>query len=442
MTRTIVAVSTTPGVSGVAVVRVSGPDAGAVIDRLAGRRPSPRFASLRTLRDPLSGEPLDQALVLWFPSPRSFTGEDMAELHVHGGRAVVASVLAAVLRAGNIRPAEAGEFTRRAFENGKLDLAQIEGLSDLLKAETEGQRRQAFRIMAGALTAQAESIRSRIVPALALLEAAIDFPDEDDVAVDAAEQARKHVMAAVSELDGALNAGERGERVRDGMSVVIVGAPNAGKSTLLNAIAGRDAAIVSPDAGTTRDLIEVHLDLGGQAVAFVDTAGLREGADRVEAEGVRRALARAAQADLVLWLDPTGRFDPPYPKDEQMASAAVWPVVSQVDRSSSRLITASARRISAVTGEGLATLLDDVKRFLEHRVGGETAVVVRTRHRAAFAEARHSLAAALLRDDWSSAPEVVAQHVRDASDALGRISGRVDVEAVLDLVFSEFCIGK
>ena len=299
---TIFALSSGHGRAGVAVIRVSGPMAGVVIERMAAPRPKPRFAAFRTIAHPGSGEVLDQALVLWFPAPKSETGEDMAELQVHGGRAVIAGVLGAIGSIAGCRPAEPGEFARRAFENGKLDLTGIEGLADLIDAETAAQRRQALRQADGALARLYGGWRAELIEAMALLEAAIDFSDEGDVAHDAETMARAKVAALADAIARHLDDGHRGELVRDGFQVVLAGAPNSGKSSLLNALARRDVAIVSDEAGTTRDIIEVKLDLEGLPVVVSDTAGIREAAGKVEQEGIRRALQRAKQADLVVWL--------------------------------------------------------------------------------------------------------------------------------------------
>src|SRR5450830_1375000 len=286
----------------IAVVRISGPRAGDALKALTGKIPEPRKVGLARVRDPQTAEIIDEALGLWFPGPNSETGEDMAELQLHGGRAVIAAVLAALSQLEGLRPAEAGEFTRRGFENGKLDLTAVEGLADLVMAETEGQRRQAFRQMKGLLGSRAETWRQRLIQALALVEARIDFFDEADVPADLVAPALSIAHELEGEIALALADGGRGERLREGLVVAIAGPPNAGKSTLLNRLAKREAAIVSPYAGTTRDVIEVHLDLGGLPVTLLDTAGIRETEDPVELEGVRRARARAASADLVLWV--------------------------------------------------------------------------------------------------------------------------------------------
>src|SRR5215469_3672802 len=299
---TIFALSSGRPPAAIAVVRVSGPQAGAALEALIGKIPEPRRAALARLRDPDNQEIIDEGLALWFPGPRSETGEDTAELQLHGGRAVIASVLAALGRIEGCRLAEAGEFTRRAFENGRLDLTRVEGLADLIGAETEAQRRQAFRQMRGLLGDRAEAWRTAIIEALALVEARIDFPDEGDVPEDLIRPALVRAKELRDEITQALADQRRGERLREGLVVAIAGPPNAGKSSLLNRLARRDAAIVSPFAGTTRDVIEVHLDLAGFPVTVLDTAGIRESSEPVEQEGVRRARERAAAADLVLWV--------------------------------------------------------------------------------------------------------------------------------------------
>src|SRR5512144_1170325 len=303
--ETIYALSSGRPPAAIAVVRISGPQAGDALNALIGRIPDPRKAVLARIRG-RDGEIIDQALALWFPGPQSETGEDVAELQLHGGHAVVAAVFAALSQIDGLRMAEAGEFTRRAFENGKLDLTAVEGLADLVMAETEGQRRQAFRQMTGALKDRSENWRTQLIQALALVEARIDFSDEADVPQDLVTPALQIARSLEGDIASVLADGNRGERLREGFVVAIAGPPNAGKSTLLNRIAKREAAIVSPYAGTTRDVIEVHLDLDGVPVTFLDTAGIRETDDPVEREGVRRARERAAGADLILWIVEAG----------------------------------------------------------------------------------------------------------------------------------------
>jgi tRNA modification GTPase len=299
---TIFALSSGRPPAAIAVVRVSGVQAGPALQRLTGSVPKPRQAALVQVRDPATGEAIDEALALWFPAPRSETGEDVAELQIHGGHAVIAGVLDALGTIEGCRLAEPGEFTRRAFENGRLDLTAVEGLADLIAAETPAQRRQAFRQLKGLIGDRAEAWRRRLIEALALVEARIDFSDEADVPEDLIGPALHAAQQLRGEIGTALADGSRGERLRDGLVVAIAGPPNAGKSTLFNRLARREAAIVSPFAGTTRDILEVHLDLEGYPVTLLDTAGIRDSAEPVEQEGVRRARERAASADLVLWV--------------------------------------------------------------------------------------------------------------------------------------------
>ena len=329
---TIFALSSGRPPAAIAVVRVSGPRAGVALEKLIGRLPEPRKAALARVRDPASGEVIDEALALWFPAPRSETGEDVAELQLHGGQAVIAGVLDALGMIEGCRPAEAGEFTRRAFENGRLDLTAVEGLADLIAAETPAQRRLAFRQLKGLIGDRAEAWRRRLIEALALVEARIDFSDEADVPEDLLGPALHAAQQLRDEIAGVLADGRRGERLRDGLVVAIAGPPNAGKSTLLNRLARREAAIVSPYAGTTRDVIEVHLDLDGYPVTLLDTAGIRDSAEPVEQEGVRRARERAAAADLVLWvIDPSagGVAANEYP--ENLVNAEVWLIRNKID---------------------------------------------------------------------------------------------------------------
>jgi tRNA modification GTPase len=434
---TICALSSAAGRAGVAVIRVSGPLAGEALRALAGTLPLPRRASLRSLKDPRSGTRLDRGLALWLPSPNSFTGEDMAELHIHGGRAVVGGVINALLSLPGMRLAQPGEFARRGFENGKLDLTEVEGLADLINAETEAQSRQALAQSQGSSRALFEAWRDELVKAQALTEAGLDFADEADVAADAAV----HADAIAAKLIGAISeqlADRRGERLRDGFRVVIAGPPNAGKSSLLNALARRDVAIVSEEAGTTRDVIEVHLDLGGLPVIVTDTAGLREAGGAVESEGIRRALAKAASADLVLWLvDATEpQWNPP--PELLTAGAEVVPVVNKVDLASGQGTEALA--ISAKTGEGISQLVEQLSsRASEGLPTGEPAVVTRARHRSELEAAVEALERYRCE---KGGPELKAEELRLAARHLGRLTGRIDVEEVLGAIFSEFCIGK
>lgn len=436
MSETIFALSSGRGPAGVAVVRVSGNRAGAAVLQLTGQDalPAPRVAALRALRDPETGEMIDQSLILWFPAPASFTGEDVVEFHVHGGPAVVSGVLAALARQDGLRPAEPGEFTRRAFLAGKMDLTQVEGLADLINAETEAQRRQALRQMQGVLTDLYEGWRTRLIRALAYVEADIDFSDEDDVPEHVSAQVRGAIEALSGEIAQHLADGSRGERLRDGLSVAIIGKPNAGKSSLLNALAKRDVAIVSNIAGTTRDIIEVHLNLGGYPVTLIDTAGLRETDDPVEAIGVARARARAEAADLRLHLTPFG--EEPAPVDENTLA-----VITKVDLGDTASTGAQDGRfyISVMSGAGLGDLVAHLADWAGKALsGGESVLLTRERHRHALENCRVHLESAQFQPDLV----LMAEDMRLAARALGRITGRVDVEDLLDVIFRDFCIGK
>lgn len=415
-----------------AVVRVSGPEAGQVLEALAGGLPAPRLAALRQLKDAAGGQ-IDDALVLWFPAPKSFTGEDVAELHLHGGPAVIEAALAACLALPGVRLARPGEFTRRAFEHGKLDLTEAEGLADLIDAETEGQRLQALRQMEGALGRLYEGWRARLVEAMALLEAAIDFPDED-LPEDLAARVGPLISSLKQEMETHLADGWRGERVRDGYRIAILGAPNAGKSSLLNALARREAAIVSDIPGTTRDVVEVRLTLAGFPVWLADTAGLREAADQIEAEGVRRALERAEAADLRLGLVEVGGEPDP------ALQAALKPGDILI-RSKADIGVGEGVAISAKTGAGIAELEVLLAERVAQALGArEVPALTRARHRALAEEAAAALAAA--QASLAQGPELAAEDLRRAADHLGRLTGRIDVEHLLDSIFSSFCIGK
>ncbi|MGA8390475.1 MAG: tRNA uridine-5-carboxymethylaminomethyl(34) synthesis GTPase MnmE [Pseudolabrys sp.] len=525
---TIYALSSGRPPAAISVVRISGPRAGVALKTLIGRIPDPRKAALARVRG-RDGEIVDQALALWFPGPQSETGEDVAELQLHGGRAVIAAVIAALSQVDGLRPAEAGEFSRRAFENGKVDLTAVEGLADLVMAETEGQRRQAFRQMTGALRDRSENWRTQLIQALALVEARIDFSDEADVPQDLMTPALQIARSLEGDIASVLAEGNRGERLREGFFVAIAGPPNVGKSTLLNRIAKREAAIVSPYAGTTRDVIEVHLDLDGLPVTLLDTAGIRETDDPVEIEGVRRARARAAAADLILWVveagdasrhdeagnalrsrdevgssaysrgvgvgiparplgdGEAGRGTHLSPNASGLSSTAsgrtpVWLIRNKIDlhqalsernersvqskgnsEQSVRVnrplknignktltekseleftLNESEFDISAKTGEGFDVLLSALARHTEKFLAGaESALVTRERHRLALQDALAALRRALA-PDLSSREDLLGEELRLAARALGRLTGRVDVDDVLDVIFRDFCIGK
>jgi len=450
---TIFALSSGRPPAAIAVVRVSGPRAGGALEKLIGRLPGPRKAALARVRDPQSNEIIDEALALWFPAPHSETGEDVAELQLHGGQAVIAGVLNALGRIEGCRPAEAGEFTRRAFENGRLDLTAVEGLADLIAAETQAQRRLAFRQLKGLIGDRAEAWRRRLIEALALVEARIDFSDEADVPEDLVGPALHAAQQLRDEIAGVLADGRRGERLRDGLVVAIAGPPNAGKSTLLNRLARREAAIVSPYAGTTRDVIEVHLDLDGYPVTLLDTAGIRDSAEPVEQEGVRRARERAAAADLVLWvIDPSagGLAANGYP--ENLANAEIWLIRNKVDLADVRSCERFAKHgssealfilsISALTGQGFDALSAALSAYAKtYFASTEAAVITRARHRHALEETVAALDRAVVRDD-ANGEELIAEDLRAAATTLGRLTGRVDVEDILDVIFRDFCIGK
>jgi tRNA modification GTPase len=439
---TIFALSSAPGRSAIAVFRVSGPAAGLVLDHMAPPRARPRTAALRLIRHPETGELLDQGLVLWFAGPRTETGEDMAEFHVHGGRAVTQGMLRALAAIPGARLAEPGEFARRAFENGKIDLTQAEAIADLVDAETEAQARQATRQAGGATARLYESWRTRLVEALALTEAAIDFSDEGDVGERTSAQARGIIAALAPEIARHLDDGRRGEILREGFQVVIAGPPNAGKSSLLNAMARREAAIVSEEAGTTRDVIEVRMDLGGLPVVLTDTAGIREAQGAVEREGIRRTLVRVRGADLVLWL--TDATDPSPLPPELLQGGDILSVHNKIDLLDGQVAHGSAdegHRLSVRTGEGLPELLAVIEVRARGRVGAtEAPVITQARHRQQLEICRQALEAYLR--GQPSELELRAEDLRRAGTALGRITGRVDVEDVLDQIFGRFCIGK
>ncbi|MGI8527161.1 MAG: tRNA uridine-5-carboxymethylaminomethyl(34) synthesis GTPase MnmE, partial [Pseudolabrys sp.] len=459
-----------------------GPRAGAALEALSGRTPKPRQAALAIVRDGSQNPPeeIDQALVLWFPGPNSETGEDTAELQLHGGRAVIAGVLAALGKIEGLRPAEAGEFTRRAFENGKLDLTKVEGLADLVMAETQAQRRQALRQLKGLLGDRAEHWRQRLIAALALVEARIDFSDQD-VPEDLLSPALAIVRELFNEIGAVLAQGNRGERLREGMIVAIAGPPNSGKSTLLNRLARREAAIVSPFAGTTRDVIEVHLDLDGYPVTLLDTAGIRETDDPIEMEGVRRARERAAQADLILWVvdssDLSSASAPP-------SEADVWLIENKIDLVGSRnesstiknepkssnqsltplkgsfttsrvqvnetkftcnenkFISKNCLPVSAATSAGIPDLIAHLAAQAREFLGSaEPALITRARHRAQLQAAQEALHRSQ-QPPVAVREDLLAEELRLAAQALAKLTGRIDVEDILDVIFRDFCIGK
>jgi tRNA modification GTPase len=426
---TIYALATARGRSGLAVVRISGPQAFATGAVLCGSLPDHRVAGLRRLI--WGGELLDEALVLCFAEGASFTGEAVVELHTHGGPAVIGAVLRALADQPGLRLAEPGEFTRRALENGVLDLAQVEGLADLIDAETEAQRRQAVRVLSGSVGKKVDGWRRDLIRAGALLEATIDFADED-VPVDVSPEVLALIDGLVADLGREAAGVKAAERIRDGFEVAIVGAPNAGKSTLLNQLAGREAAITSEIAGTTRDVIEVRMEITGLPVTFLDTAGLRETEDRLEQAGIDRALARATVADLRLFLTDGSAIPGLQPDGDDLV------VLGKSDtRSSSDFLS-----VSGLTGQGVPELMARIGEILQRRVGSAGALV-RERHRVAVTTAIAALAesrAEVVRDD--SRVELAAEHLRRAVRALDALVGRVDVDDLLGEIFASFCIGK
>lgn len=451
---TIYALSSGRPPSGVAVVRLSGPQASAALQALSGTPlPPPRSASLCALRDPDTGELIDRALTLWFPAPASFTGEDVVELQLHGGVAVISGVLEALARLPGLEPAEPGAFTRRAFDNGKLDLTRVEGLADLIAAETPAQRRQALRQMGGGLENLYDGWRDRLVRLLAHTEADIDFSEEEvDVAAGLPTKDAGQVATLARELTDHLADNRRGERLREGLTVAVIGPPNAGKSTFVNMLAKRDVAIVSAIPGTTRDLIEVPLNLGGYPVTLIDTAGLRVASDEIEQAGVARARARAAQADLQIGLLPLA---------DALAGAEVdWPAATEGDKAPARLLLRSMSDLaepaaadgatdsggvptltcSVRTGQGIEAVLGWLSTWAGQELAvGEAPLITRARHRDLLQRCRDALGDAVTADG-----DLVlrAEHLRAAVRALGRITGRVDVEDLLDIIFRDFCIGK
>jgi tRNA modification GTPase len=439
--QTIFALSSGRPPSAIAVVRVSGPQARTALTTLAGKMPEPRLGTRRLLRG-TDSRPIDDAVVLWFPGPASATGEDVAEFHVHGGRAVLTALFAALSAMADLRAAEPGEFTRRAFENGKLDLTEAEGLDDLIHADTERQRRQALRQLKGLLGDKARDWRARIIEASALIEAGIDFSDEGDVSTELIAPALAKVRSLLGEIEEVLAAQGRSERLREGLVVAIAGPPNVGKSTLMNQLARREVAIVSPHAGTTRDVIEVQLDLSGYPVTVIDTAGIRETDDPVEQEGVRRARARAAEADLVLWMS-----DPQHDGIPHQGDAPIWRVHNKIDlgaaakRSAGILEDMAEFRISASRGDGVAELVAGLVAFAENYFGSdEGALIGRERQRKLLQQTAASLQRSIAAIGLGE--ELVAEDLRAAAYSLGRLLGRVDVEDILDVIFREFCIGK
>ncbi|MEA1937833.1 MAG: tRNA uridine-5-carboxymethylaminomethyl(34) synthesis GTPase MnmE [Pseudomonadota bacterium] len=435
--QTIFAPATGRATGAVAIVRISGPATDAVLADVAGSLPAPRHAALCTLIDPDTNESIDRALVLRFSGPASYTGEDMAEFQIHGGRAVTAALIRVLTARPGCRPAEPGEFTKRAFLNGRLDLAEAEGVMDLVSSETDRQRRQALAQMDGALSRQVEDWRAALIAILALAEAGIDFAgDEPDVDENVSEAARERIGPLADSFARHLAAARGGEILRDGVRIAILGAPNVGKSRLLNTLARRDVAIVSERAGTTRDVVEVHLDLAGIPVILADTAGLCDAECEIEQEGVRRARLTADTADLkLLVFDTTDAKATRAILAEQIDDRALL-IANKCDLAAPPEDADVA--LSAATGEGIDALLAVLGARLDNLLGFEPALLTRVRHRAALTEA----AEALERAKTADISELMAEDIRLATAALGRLTGHIDVEQVLDAIFSEFCIGK
>ena len=441
--ETIYALASGIGVSGLQVFRISGPQSGAVLKALTGHPlPSPRMATYTKFVQPDAGTDLDQGLILWFPAPASYTGEDVAEVHAHGGRAVRDAFLTAFSKVSGVRQAEPGEFTRRAFENSKLDLTEVEGLADLIEAETDAQRRQALRQMQGALGRLYESWREDLIKSLAHVEAVIDFADEE-LPEELDSKANERIARVLQEIQDHLADGHRGELLRDGVSLAIIGPPNAGKSSFLNHLAQRDVAIVSSEPGTTRDIIEVHLDLAGYPVVVADTAGLREGQSDIESEGIRRALERANNADLKIYLCDQGSWPPDEDDLKRVLDDQTILAVNKMDLGdigdATEILGHRIYPISVRTGDGIETLLSVLEVSVSEQFGAsESPALTRERHRRALEECQAHLGSSLS----VSESEFRAEELRLGVRALARITGRVDVEDLLDVIFHEFCIGK
>lgn len=434
---TIYALASAPGKGGVAVIRISGPEAGAALHFFGVKQlPVARLATLATLRH--NGRTLDQALVLRFPAPHSFTGEDVTELHLHGGRAVIQSVLDALRACPGLRLAEAGEFTRRAFLHDKLDLAQAEGLADLIDAQTAAQHRQALRQLGGDASKRVSALREGILAPLALLEAYIDFPDEEIPEAVLAETTQR-VVALAAEIQQLMNDGGIGEKIREGIEIVIVGPPNAGKSSLLNCLSKREAAIVSDEPGTTRDTIEVHLELSGYEVTLVDTAGIREASGSIEAEGIKRAKNRAAAAELTLTLLDATTAAEQFSELADLQGPKNLLVVNKIDLKSGVKLPQNYLGVSVRSGDGIDALIAAIEnKVVALMESAPSPLITRARHREALRDASLILS----RWDLALPLELACEELRAAATSLGKITGKIWVDDVLDLVFSRFCIGK
>ncbi|WP_319533371.1 tRNA uridine-5-carboxymethylaminomethyl(34) synthesis GTPase MnmE [uncultured Cohaesibacter sp.] len=440
---TIFALSSGPVPAGVAVVRISGPMAHKAMMQLIDSEPKPRSAALRYVTNPTNGDVIDQALVLFFPGEKSFTGEDTVEFHLHGGRAIVRAMIDLLGSFEGCRMAEAGEFSRRAFENGKFDLTEIEGLADLIHADTENQRKQAMRQASGAHRSVIDGWREVLLYGRSMIEAELDFSDEEDVPGSVSDVIWPKLEELKREIEDHLSRAGQGERLRNGMTVVLVGHPNAGKSSLLNWFAKRDVAIVTEEAGTTRDLLELHLDIAGYPVTMIDTAGLREAENLVEREGIRRALEKSENADLLIELVDAGS---PEARVEIQSPVRRMVLFNKQDRigSETKPVESGDMTVFPVavkTGLGMSDFYDSfVKQIKESFNGAEDVLITRKRHEGYLLECVDNVDKSLIYSD--SPLEIRSEYLRQAGDALGKITGRIDVEEMLGVIFSQFCVGK
>ena len=447
MQDTIFALSSGKPPSGIAVIRISGPKSQEILEKMCENVPVSRETGLSKILHPVTKEILDEGLILWFKRPASFTGEDVVELHVHGGRAVVQAIINALQSLDGLRIAEPGEFTYRAFEAGKLDITKVEGLADLISADTEFQRKLAITNVTGGLYELCEKWRANLIRCRALIESELDFSDEDDTPDSSFEQIEPILRQLADELSSQISKSQSAEQLRDGLKIIILGEPNAGKSTLLNRIANRDVAIVTDEEGTTRDILSVHLDLKGYPATIMDTAGIRETTGKVEIEGIRRAKEQAKEADLILELidSTTATSDSRF--KEEFKNIPIWLLYNKVDlkpniieRVQKNLIN-NTYIISAKSGEGITELIDSLAKFCgEFWIDAESSIISRTRHRTLLTVALKSVKKVL--NDSRLPIELCAEELRSASDEIGRITGKVQTDELLDVIFKEFCVGK